>query len=301
MAAGGGGAQCQEEDDNAADGHDAHLAADYRQGQGALPVLGEVLELDLAEFLIGGAGASALGEEGDWERQNSVEDVEVTGRDVPGEQQQHSEHRLDHDGNLGAAEQVPEGNRRLVTQPADPSDDRGSQIQSQNRDADNQMDLRHQLNPACNRRDLPRRCVKSLCSKVTQSGCINHSHVLQSYLPVLVFLGLGVTFGTLFAVLNHVLGPKRSRVETSSSARQTDPYECGLPSDVTRTFRFGVSFYLVAMLFILFDIEVVFLYPVGVLLKGTGGVFVLGEILVFIGLLLVAFVYVWRKGALNWR
>jgi NADH-quinone oxidoreductase subunit A len=66
-------------------------------------------------------------------------------------------------------------------------------------------------------------------------------------------------------------------------------------------FKFGVSFYLLAMLFILFDIEVVFLYPVGVILKSADSVFVLGELITFVVLLLVAFVYVWRKGALDWK
>jgi len=74
-----------------------------------------------------------------------------------------------------------------------------------------------------------------------------------------------------------------------------------LPSDVSRTFRFGIGFYMVAMLFILFDIEVVFLYPVGVILNGADSVFVLAEILLFVVLLLVALVYVWRRGALDWR
>ncbi len=64
-----------------------------------------------------------------------------------------------------------------------------------------------------------------------------------------------------------------------------EPYECGLPTEVSRTFRFGISFYLVAMLFILFDIEVVFLYPVGVILSAADSVFVLAEILIFVALL----------------
>ena len=80
-----------------------------------------------------------------------------------------------------------------------------------------------------------------------------------------------------------------------------EPYECGLPSDVTRTFRFGVSFYMIAMLFILFDIEVVFLYPVGVILRAAHSVFVLVEIVVFVVLLILGLAYVWRRGALNWR
>ena len=118
--------------------------------------------------------------------------------------------------------------------------------------------------------------------------------MLKSYLPVLVFLALGVGVGLAFSFLNGVLGPRRP-----SKVKQ-EPYECGLPSEVTRTFRFGISFYLIAMLFILFDIEVVFLYPVAVQLRSFG-TFAMVETVVFIALLLVAFVYVWRRGALEWR
>jgi len=123
----------------------------------------------------------------------------------------------------------------------------------------------------------------------------NSTALLQSYLPVIVFAGLGVIVGGAFAVLNRFLGPQRP------SKVKDEPYECGLPSEVSRTFRFGISFYMIAMLFILFDIEVVFLYPVGVLLKAADSVFVLAEILIFVFLLIVAFVYAWRRGALDWR
>jgi len=119
--------------------------------------------------------------------------------------------------------------------------------------------------------------------------------VLRSYLPVLVFAGLGAIVGGALVTLNGLIGPKRP------SKVKSEPYECGLPSEVTRTFRFGVSFYLIAMLFILFDIEVIFLYPVGVILNVSDSVFVLGEIVLFVVLLFVALVYVWRKGALEWR
>jgi NADH-quinone oxidoreductase subunit A len=118
--------------------------------------------------------------------------------------------------------------------------------------------------------------------------------VLDSYLPALFFLVLGGAVGGAFAVLNLVIGPKRPRRSVQ------DPYECGLPSDVQSGFRFGISFYLVAMLFILFDIEVIFLYPVAVQLREFG-TFALVETIVFIALLFVAFVYVWRRGALEWR
>jgi NADH-quinone oxidoreductase subunit A len=119
--------------------------------------------------------------------------------------------------------------------------------------------------------------------------------VLRSYLPAIVFVGLGAIVGGTFAVLNTFLGSKRRPIATA-----TDPYECGLPSEVKRGFRFGISFYLVAMLFILFDIEVIFLYPIAVRLRAFGD-FALYETITFVVLLLVAFVYVWRRGALEWR
>jgi NADH-quinone oxidoreductase subunit A len=118
--------------------------------------------------------------------------------------------------------------------------------------------------------------------------------MLRAYLPVLVFLALGVGVGLIFSAINGWLGPRRpSRIKS-------EPYECGLPSEVTSNFRFGISFYLIAMLFILFDIEVVFLYPVAVQLEAFG-VFALIETIVFIFLLFVAYVFVWRRGALEWR
>jgi NADH-quinone oxidoreductase subunit A len=120
--------------------------------------------------------------------------------------------------------------------------------------------------------------------------------VIRSYLPAIVFVGLGAILGLTFAVLNSFLGPKRK----SRWEMQADPYECGLPSDVKKNFRFGISFYLIAMLFILFDIEVIFLFPVAIQLDAFG-TFALVETIVFIVLLAIAFVYVWRRGALEWR
>ena len=118
--------------------------------------------------------------------------------------------------------------------------------------------------------------------------------MLKTYLPVLVFLVLGLVVGFAFVQLNKVLGPKKP------GQVKREPYECGLPSEVQQGFRFGISFYLIAMLFILFDIEVIFLYPVAIQLKAFG-TFALIEISVFIALLMAAFVYVWRRGALEWR
>ena len=119
--------------------------------------------------------------------------------------------------------------------------------------------------------------------------------MLDTYAPALVFIVLGLAVGGAFAVLNQFLGPKKSKLVATS-----DPYECGLPSEVRQGFRFGISFYLIAMLFILFDIEVIFLYPIAVELRAFG-TFALIETIVFVVLLMVAFVYVWRRGALEWR
>jgi NADH-quinone oxidoreductase subunit A len=118
--------------------------------------------------------------------------------------------------------------------------------------------------------------------------------LLKSYLPALVFLALGVGIGTAFTVANAALGPKRP------GKTKREPYESGLPSEVKKSFRFGISFYLIAMLFILFDIEVVFLYPVALQIDAFG-TFALVETVVFVVLLLVALVFVWRRGALEWR
>jgi NADH-quinone oxidoreductase subunit A len=118
--------------------------------------------------------------------------------------------------------------------------------------------------------------------------------VLRDYLPAIVFLALGAFVGSAFAVVNLLLGHRRP------NRSKQDPYECGLPSEVQRGFRFGISFYLIAMLFILFDIEVIFLYPIAVQLRAFG-TFAMSETVVFVVLLMVAFVYVWRRGALAWR
>jgi NADH-quinone oxidoreductase subunit A len=123
---------------------------------------------------------------------------------------------------------------------------------------------------------------------------IERTSVLRSYLPGLVFLVLGTGVGAAFAALNTAIGPRRQ------IDHKLDPYECGLPSEIRQGFRFGITFYLIAMLFILFDIEVIFLYPVAVELRAFG-TFAVIETIVFIALLAVAFVYVWRRGALAWR
>jgi NADH-quinone oxidoreductase subunit A len=119
--------------------------------------------------------------------------------------------------------------------------------------------------------------------------------VLQSYAPALVFIALGALIGGLFVFVNSALGPKRKQRPTTR-----EPYESGMPSEVKSGFRFGISFYMIAMLFLLFDIEVVFLFPLSVQLRDFGW-FGVGAIGVFLLPLIVTFVYEWRRGALSWR
>jgi len=128
-------------------------------------------------------------------------------------------------------------------------------------------------------------------------SAITVNALLTSYGPAIVFLAIGLIVATAFGTAPRLLGPKRSAASRQS---QLTPYECGLPSEVTRNFRFGISFYLIAMLFILFDIEVIFLYPIAVELRAFG-TFALVETAVFVTLLMVGFAYVWRRGALEWK
>lgn len=126
---------------------------------------------------------------------------------------------------------------------------------------------------------------------------IKIAQVLSSYLPLMVFLAVATIAGLAFVSINAFLGPKWSKRPTRYI---DDAYECGLPSEIQQRFRFGISFYLIAILFLLFDIEVVFLYPIAVQLNAFG-TFAAIETAVFIGLLFVALVYVWRRGALEWK
>ena len=117
--------------------------------------------------------------------------------------------------------------------------------------------------------------------------------MLRSYLPALVFVALGSGIGIVFVFANSWLGPRGRR-------RNSEPYESGMPSDFTRNFRFGISFYLVAILFLIFDLEVILLFPVALQLEAFG-LHALGAIGLFLLLLGVAFIYEWRRGSLEWR
>ncbi len=117
---------------------------------------------------------------------------------------------------------------------------------------------------------------------------------MLEYLPLLVLIALATGLAILVVVLGTVFGPHRP------TARKSQPYESGMTPYGPGTRRMSVRYYLVAVLFILFDIEVVFFLPWAVVFKKLG-LFGFFEMLVFIGILLVGYLYAWKKGALEWE
>jgi NADH-quinone oxidoreductase subunit A len=123
--------------------------------------------------------------------------------------------------------------------------------------------------------------------------------MLSSYIPIAVIVILAAVFGFLIVGIGNLFGPRRK------TARKVMPYESGMTPIGPGTRRIPVRFYLVAVLFILFDIEIIFIIPWAVVLRqfvaANNGVFALIEMAVFIIILLVGLVYAWKKGALEWE
>ncbi len=117
--------------------------------------------------------------------------------------------------------------------------------------------------------------------------------MLTNYLPILIFLVVGAGIGAVLIALGFLLGPRRPDAEKLS------PYECGFEAFEDSRMKFDVRYYLVAILFILFDLEIAFLFPWAVSLDAIG-TFGLVSMLVFLTILVVGFVYEWKKGALEW-
>jgi NADH-quinone oxidoreductase subunit A len=117
---------------------------------------------------------------------------------------------------------------------------------------------------------------------------------LQAYVPVILFILVGVAVGVVPQVIGFVLGPNRP------NAQKNSPYECGFEAFEDARMKFDVRYYLVAILFILFDLEIAFLFPWAVALHdiGPAGFWAM---MVFLGILVVGFVYEWKKGALDWE
>ena len=117
---------------------------------------------------------------------------------------------------------------------------------------------------------------------------------LDQYLPVLMFILVGIAVGVIPQVLGYILGPNRPDPAKNS------PYECGFEAFEDARMKFDVRYYLVAILFILFDLEIAFMFPWAVSIKDIGllGFFAMIE---FVVILVIGFVYMWKKGALDWE
>ena len=118
--------------------------------------------------------------------------------------------------------------------------------------------------------------------------------MLAEYFPILLFIAVGVAVGVAPMVLGKLLGPSRPDPEKLS------PYECGFEAFEDARMKFDVRYYLVAILFILFDLEIAFLFPWAVVLQDIGW-FGFIAMMVFLGILVVGFIYEWKKGALEWE
>ncbi len=116
---------------------------------------------------------------------------------------------------------------------------------------------------------------------------------LLQYLPIVIFLGIAAVIGVVFLLAAAVLAPNAPDAEKLSA------YECGFNAFDDARMKFDVRFYLVAILFIIFDLEVAFLFPWAVTFKAVG-VFGFWSMMVFLGVLTIGFIYEWRKGALEW-
>ncbi len=118
--------------------------------------------------------------------------------------------------------------------------------------------------------------------------------MLSNYLPVLIFISVTLIFGSVFLILGFLLGPSKPDAEKNST------YECGFEAFEDSRMKFDIRYYLVAILFIIFDLEIAFLFPWAVALDEIGH-FGLFSMAVFLGILVVGFIYEWKKGALEWE
>ena len=118
--------------------------------------------------------------------------------------------------------------------------------------------------------------------------------MLENYLPILIFIAVGIAVGVVPLAMGWMLGPHRPDSEKNS------PYECGFAAFEDSRMKFDVRYYLVAILFIIFDLEIAFLVPWAVVLQEIG-LFGFLSMMVFLGILVIGFIYEWRKGALEWE
>jgi len=122
--------------------------------------------------------------------------------------------------------------------------------------------------------------------------------VLENYLPILIFLGVGVAVGVIALGAGFVVGKLIGVYK--ADAQKNSPYECGFEAFEDARMKFDVRYYLVAILFILFDLEIAFFFPWAVVLDQIG-LYGFGAMMVFLAVLVVGFIYEWKKGALEWE
>jgi NADH-quinone oxidoreductase subunit A len=125
-------------------------------------------------------------------------------------------------------------------------------------------------------------------------GGVREIRMLEGYLPILVFLVVGAVVGIVPLVLGMAVGPRKP------DAAKDSPYECGFEAFEDSRLKFDVRFYLVAILFIIFDLEIAFLFPWAVALDEIG-LFGLLAMALFLTILVIGFIYEWKKGALEWE
>ncbi|MGD2171407.1 MAG: NADH-quinone oxidoreductase subunit A [Gammaproteobacteria bacterium] len=118
--------------------------------------------------------------------------------------------------------------------------------------------------------------------------------MLGNYLPILIFMGVALVMGSILITLGKMLGPSRPDAEKNS------PYECGFEAFEDSRMKFDVRYYLVAILFIIFDLEIAFLFPWAIVLDEIG-TFGLMAMAVFLAVLVIGFIFEWKKGALEWE
>ena len=118
--------------------------------------------------------------------------------------------------------------------------------------------------------------------------------MLQNYLPILIFMVVALLLGTVMILLGRLLGPNRP------DPAKLSPYECGFEAFEDSRMKFDVRYYLVAILFIIFDLEIAFLFPWAIVLDEIG-IFGFASMMLFLGILVVGFIYEWKKGALEWE
>jgi NADH-quinone oxidoreductase subunit A len=118
--------------------------------------------------------------------------------------------------------------------------------------------------------------------------------MLIEYLAILIYIAIAVAFALFVIVASHLLGQRKP------TALKQAPYECGMTTVGSSFRRIPIKYYIIAMLFLIFDIEVVFLYPWAVVFKELK-TFAFISMAIFIGILLIAYIYIWKKGALEWE